>query len=130
MSTIVRDPHGQIWLLVKGAESHILPLCTATDRQLLATTQEHINSFAETGLRTLAVARRKMTEEELAKYEDGKFLCGFHIQRLFMRRYFLLLADLTEANQSLNDRSERIEAVNAKLEQSKSYFYSVFNKTI
>lgn len=72
MSTVVRDPQGQIWLLTKGAESHVLPLCSASDSQLVATTQDHINEFARTGLRTLAVARRKMTEEEFEKYEQGK----------------------------------------------------------
>lgn len=71
MSTIVRDSKGQIWLLTKGAESHVLPLCQATSKTLVATTQSHINDYARVGLRTLAVARRKMTEEEYEIYENG-----------------------------------------------------------
>lgn len=71
MSTIVRDRKGQIWLLTKGAESHVLPLCQATSRTLVAATQSHIDDYARVGLRTLAVARRKMTEEEYEIYENG-----------------------------------------------------------
>lgn len=78
MSTIVRDRKGQIWLLTKGAESHVLPLCQATSRTLVAVTQSHINDYARVGLRTLAVARRKMTEEEFEIYENG---LNFHLIR-------------------------------------------------
>lgn len=77
MSTIIRDAQGQIWLLTKGAESHVLPLCRAADRQLVAITQEHINDFARTGLRTLAVGRRKMSQEEFDAYEEGEFWAFF-----------------------------------------------------
>lgn len=74
MSTIVRDPVGQIWLYTKGAESHVLPLCdTSEDRKyIMHLTLMHINDFARLGLRTLAVARRKMSQEEYAQFTEGK----------------------------------------------------------
>ena len=72
MSVIVRDKKGQIWLFMKGAESHVLPLCDPTDRELIRVTQEHINEFARVGLRTLAVARRKLTNEEYINFVNGK----------------------------------------------------------
>lgn len=71
MSTIVRDGKGQIWLLTKGAESYVFPLCQETSRHRIAVTQQHINDYAKIGLRTLAVARRKMTNDEYLKYENG-----------------------------------------------------------
>lgn len=74
MSAIIQDPTGQIWLYTKGAESHVLPLCkTAEDEKpVIDVTLKHINDFAKLGLRTLAVARRKMTIEEYKQFYEGK----------------------------------------------------------
>lgn len=71
MSVIVRDVKGQIWLFMKGAESHVLPLCDQTSRAMISVTQEHINEFARVGLRTLAVARRKLTNQEYINFCNG-----------------------------------------------------------
>lgn len=75
MSTIVRTSRGEIWLYTKGAESHVFPLCLTTPEQesLRMITQKHINEFAETGLRTLAVARRKLTNEEFRTFCTGQY---------------------------------------------------------
>uniref|UniRef100_A0A1B0D1R6 Uncharacterized protein n=1 Tax=Phlebotomus papatasi TaxID=29031 RepID=A0A1B0D1R6_PHLPP len=70
MSVIVRDQKGQIWLYTKGAESHVLPLCDKTPRQLITVTQSHINDFAKLGLRTLTVARRKITNSEYIEFSN------------------------------------------------------------
>jgi phospholipid-translocating ATPase len=72
MSVIVRDKNDEIWLYTKGAESHVLPLCTKTSSHMTNTTQKHINEFAKQGLRTLAVARRKLTQHEFANFNNGK----------------------------------------------------------
>lgn len=74
MSTIIRDADGDIWLYTKGAESHVFPLCLASPSQaeLMKITQQHINDFAKIGLRTLAVARRKLTLDEYRTFETGK----------------------------------------------------------
>jgi phospholipid-translocating ATPase len=71
MSVIVRDKNDEIWLYTKGAESHVLPLCTKTSSHMTNTTQKHINEFAKQGLRTLAVARRKLTQNEFANFNNG-----------------------------------------------------------
>lgn len=74
MSTIVRDGKGDIWLYTKGAESHVFPLClteTPAQRDLMKVTLEHIDDFAKVGLRTLAVARRKLTDEEYQTFDTG-----------------------------------------------------------
>ncbi|EDW00128.1 phospholipid-transporting ATPase IF [Drosophila grimshawi] len=62
MSVIIRDESGVIWLYIKGAESSILPRCNPTS--LIAQTDEQITKYAKEGLRTLAVARRTLTESE------------------------------------------------------------------
>lgn len=73
MSTIVRDAKGEIWLYTKGAESHVLPLCQTTPSQseLIKITLKHIDDFAKIGLRTLAVARRKLTIDEYETFDIG-----------------------------------------------------------
>lgn len=80
MSVIIRDPKGGIWLYTKGAESHVFPLCTTTPSQLemMRATQQHIDDFAKIGLRTLAVARRKLTFEEFQAFEHGN-ICTYTI---------------------------------------------------
>ncbi|XP_049532124.1 phospholipid-transporting ATPase IF isoform X1 [Anopheles darlingi] len=92
MSVIVADPSGQKWLYTKGAESHVLPLCESGP--LIATTQGHVDEFAKCGLRTLAVARRQLTNDE---YEQFR-------------------AELNEASSSLVDRGTKIEACQRKIE--------------
>lgn len=75
MSTIIRDGKGDVWLYTKGAESHVFPLCltnTPARQELLSVTQKHIDDFAKIGLRTLAVARRKLTKEEYEQFDIGK----------------------------------------------------------
>lgn len=73
MSTIIQDAKGEIWLYTKGAESHVFPLCetTPSQMQLIKITQQHIDDFAKIGLRTLAVARRKLTAEEYETFDIG-----------------------------------------------------------
>ncbi|KAH8304501.1 hypothetical protein KR059_011394 [Drosophila kikkawai] len=68
MSVILRDcQSGTIWLYSKGAENIIFPRCKPSPR--LEQTDEQITKYAKEGLRTLAVARRTLSEEELASFE-------------------------------------------------------------
>lgn len=59
-------------MYTKGAESHVLPLCKLDQNPLVSQTQVHINDYAHLGLRTLAVARRKLNYEEYADFYNGK----------------------------------------------------------
>lgn len=74
MSTIIKDHKGDIWLYTKGAESHVFPLClnTPAQQELMKVTQQHIDEFARVGLRTLAVARRKLTLDEYKAFDIGE----------------------------------------------------------
>ncbi|KAH8418900.1 hypothetical protein KR222_003799, partial [Zaprionus bogoriensis] len=62
MSVIVRDENGSIWLYSKGAETAILPRCN--ESPLIAQVDAQITDYAKEGLRTLAVARKPLTEDE------------------------------------------------------------------
>ncbi|XP_073949125.1 phospholipid-transporting ATPase IF-like [Choristoneura fumiferana] len=62
MSVIVKDKDGKIWLFCKGAESSVFPLCR--NANLIEQTNQNINTFANKGLRTLAVAYREVPDEE------------------------------------------------------------------
>lgn len=66
MSIIVRDENGTIWLYSKGAETSILPRCIESPLNELVDAQ--ITEYAKEGLRTLAVARRILTEAEYARF--------------------------------------------------------------
>lgn len=94
MSVIVMDKFGQIWLICKGAESHVLPLCNTKSSHLVAQTQKHVNEFAKEGLRTLAIARRKMTKTEFINFNN----------------------ELIQANSSLTNRAEKVEMCQRKIE--------------
>ncbi|XP_017095903.2 phospholipid-transporting ATPase IF isoform X1 [Drosophila bipectinata] len=67
MSIIVRDEAGTIWLYSKGAENVIFPRCNPSLQ--LDQTNDQVTKYAKEGLRTLAVARRTLTEEDFSKFE-------------------------------------------------------------
>jgi phospholipid-translocating ATPase len=94
MSVVVMDKTGQIWLYTKGAESHVLPLCKNRNGHFVNQVQNHVNEFAREGLRTLAVARRKLTKLEYISFSN----------------------ELIEANNSLTNRGERVEVCQRKVE--------------
>jgi len=61
MSVIVRDSENRLWLLAKGAETSIIDFCKEGPKNA---TLNHINDYAEKGLRTLAVAAKRLDETE------------------------------------------------------------------
>ncbi|XP_063363276.1 phospholipid-transporting ATPase IF [Cydia amplana] len=65
MSVVLRDKDGKIWLFCKGAESSVFPLCV--NQIMVDDTNVDINSFANKGLRTLAIAYREIPDEEYEK---------------------------------------------------------------
>ncbi len=73
MSVIVPLPEiagtvsGGALLLTKGADSVVLPLCTA-GAPIPADVVETLNKFADQGLRTLCLAQRIVTAAELAEF--------------------------------------------------------------
>ncbi|XP_059473121.1 phospholipid-transporting ATPase IF isoform X2 [Neocloeon triangulifer] len=61
MTVVVEDEKGNIWLLCKGAESIVAPLCTSGP---IDTALKHVGDFAVLGLRTLVIARRALTRDD------------------------------------------------------------------
>ncbi|KAI8035336.1 phospholipid-transporting ATPase IF isoform X2 [Drosophila gunungcola] len=96
MSVIVRDTEGRKWIYTKGAESYVFPLCANSSAQLVSKTDAHISEFARLGLRTLAIARRLIAEEE---YQD-------------------FLIELGQANSSLENRKQLSEECYSKIESN------------
>lgn len=96
MSAIVRMPDGKIKLFCKGADSMIYSrLARGLQQDLRKTTAEHLEMFAQEGLRTLCVAERDVDEELYQEWsKDQEF-----------------------ASQALQDREDRLEEVADRIER-------------
>ncbi|KAG7944440.1 hypothetical protein I3843_15G102600 [Carya illinoinensis] len=96
MSVIVRNKDGKLLLLCKGADSVIFERLAKNGREFEEKTKEHINEYADAGLRTLVLAYRELDEEEYKEFNR----------------------ELTEAKNSVSaDREEMIEEVGEKIER-------------
>ncbi|KAF2102775.1 putative phospholipid-translocating P-type ATPase domain-containing protein [Rhizodiscina lignyota] len=101
MSIIVKMPDGTIRLLTKGADSVIYPRLSRDHEgqdDLKIVTSNHLEMFANEGLRTLCVAERVLDPEE----------------------YRVWHASYTLATQALADRDAKVEEVSSALEQQLS----------
>ncbi|VFQ92559.1 unnamed protein product [Cuscuta campestris] len=70
MSVIIRDESGQIFLLCKGADSIIFERLAKNGRMYLEATTKHLNDYGEAGLRTLALAYKKLDEPEYSAWNE------------------------------------------------------------
>ncbi|KAL4633308.1 hypothetical protein ACB092_04G113900 [Castanea dentata] len=70
MSVIVRNMEGKLLLLCKGADSVMFERLTKNGKEFEEQTQEHINEYANAGLRTLVLAYRELDEEEYNKFNE------------------------------------------------------------
>ncbi|KAH7865009.1 hypothetical protein Vadar_001117 [Vaccinium darrowii] len=70
MSAITRDEDGQLLLLCKGADSIIFDRLSKNGREYEEATTKHLKDYGEAGLRTLALAYRKLEEEEYSAWND------------------------------------------------------------
>lgn len=61
MTVVVRDPHGQIKVYIKGADSILMPLLRKEEPNLKQTL-DYLDGYAKEGLRTLLVAEKVITE--------------------------------------------------------------------
>jgi phospholipid-translocating ATPase len=74
MSVLLRLPSGLIVLISKGADEVMLPLCSTTcSVDHLRRQQEICDDFASSGLRTLVVGCRGVSEEEYAQWLSHTF---------------------------------------------------------
>nr|GEZ31773.1 probable phospholipid-transporting ATPase 4 [Tanacetum cinerariifolium] len=70
MSVIVKDETGQILLLCKGADSIIFDRLAKNGRVYEEATTKHLNDYGEAGLRTLALAYKKLDESDYAAWNE------------------------------------------------------------
>jgi phospholipid-translocating ATPase len=97
MSVIVRNPQGRIVLYCKGADSVIYErLAADQDPTLKAQTAKDMETFANSGLRTLCIAYRYLEEREFLEWS----------------------AIYDAATSSVNDRDEAIDKANERIEHS------------
>lgn len=78
MSVVIRFPDNTVKVLVKGADSSMFSILAednGRNNHLRNLTQSHLTDYSSQGLRTLVVAARDLTDEELSewqnKYEDA-----------------------------------------------------------
>ncbi|PUZ64409.1 hypothetical protein GQ55_3G141700 [Panicum hallii var. hallii] len=72
MSVIVKNEEGKIFLFSKGADSVMFERLSGSQSAYREVTQQHINEYADAGLRTLVLAYRELEEDEYANF-DRKF---------------------------------------------------------
>ncbi|XP_018625437.1 phospholipid-transporting ATPase 1-like isoform X1 [Nicotiana tomentosiformis] len=78
MSVVIRFPNDSVKVLVKGADTSMFSILSKeheTHEHIKNTTHTHLNEYSSEGLRTLVVAARDLTGEELEEwqclYEDA-----------------------------------------------------------
>jgi phospholipid-translocating ATPase len=97
MSVVVRslnEDDRRLFLLTKGADNIIFERLKEGEEELKAITTQHLDAFANEGLRTLTLAYKVVSEEYYADWSQ---------------RYH-------DATTTLDDREEKIEAVSAEIE--------------
>ncbi|KAH0919752.1 hypothetical protein HID58_027412 [Brassica napus] len=96
MSVIVQDEDGKLLLLCKGADNVMFERLSKKGREFEVETRDHVNEYADAGLRTLILAYRELDEKE---YKD------FSVR-------------ISEAKSSVSaDRESLIEEVTEKVEK-------------
>ncbi|XP_078432004.1 putative phospholipid-transporting ATPase 5 [Wolffia australiana] len=99
MSVILSDEEGQILLLCKGADSIIFERLSKNGRMYEGETSKHLNEYGEAGLRTLALAYRKLEESEYsswnAEFVKAKTAIGPEREALLENMADLMEKDLT-----------------------------------
>jgi len=68
MSVIVRTPSDKIIVFCKGADSIIEKRLRSQELKVLEKTKQHLDEFAKTGLRTLLIAAKEISEAEYQSF--------------------------------------------------------------
>ncbi|XP_010551325.1 PREDICTED: putative phospholipid-transporting ATPase 9 [Tarenaya hassleriana] len=70
MSVIVQDEDGKLLLLCKGADSVMFERLAKNGREFEEETRDHVNEYADAGLRTLILAFRELNEKEYNVFNE------------------------------------------------------------
>ncbi|CAN8293821.1 unnamed protein product [Cochlearia groenlandica] len=71
MSVIVRDEDGKLMLLTKGADNVMFERLAKDGRKFEEKTREHVNEYADAGLRTLILGYREVDEDEYIEFNKN-----------------------------------------------------------
>lgn len=71
MSVIVRDANKKIYIFTKGADNIVSQKLKPEQQELLKVTSEHLLQFAKNGLRTLMMAYKELTENEVKLFLES-----------------------------------------------------------
>jgi phospholipid-translocating ATPase len=72
MTVVVKTPDGEIKALMKGADSIVRERLTDPDSSMFKQTLMYLNSFADSGLRTLLLAERVLDKHEYEEW-NGRY---------------------------------------------------------
>lgn len=87
MSVVVKFPNGELWLLTKGADNMIYPLLSSqNDPQMLKDTLSHLEAYAEDGLRTLTIARKRLDTEMYTKWSEKYRTANSNLEEIRKRK--------------------------------------------
>ncbi|KAG7651033.1 putative P-type phospholipid transporter [Arabidopsis thaliana] len=96
MSVIVQEEDGKLLLLCKGADNVMFERLSKNGREFEEETRDHVNEYADAGLRTLILAYRELDEKEYKVFNER----------------------ISEAKSSVSaDRESLIEEVTEKIEK-------------
>eukprot|EP00656_Telonema_subtile_P052944 TRINITY_DN7518_c0_g1_i4.p1 TRINITY_DN7518_c0_g1~~TRINITY_DN7518_c0_g1_i4.p1 ORF type:complete len:1259 (-),score=380.49 TRINITY_DN7518_c0_g1_i4:64-3840(-) len=96
MSVIVKMADGTFRIITKGADNIILSLLEDRNSPVVRATAEHITACATLGLRTLLVAQRILSVEEISAWQDK-----------FNENKHLSLDEVEDAQQALGESLEQ-----------------------
>uniref|UniRef100_A0A1J3E185 Phospholipid-transporting ATPase n=2 Tax=Noccaea caerulescens TaxID=107243 RepID=A0A1J3E185_NOCCA len=71
MSVIVQDEDGKLLLLCKGADNVMFERLSKNGREFEEETRDHVNEYADAGLRTLILAYRELDENEYKVFNES-----------------------------------------------------------
>ena len=102
MSVIIRDIDGVIKMIIKGADSTMIPRLATGQESIFELTDAHMRQYAVEGMRCLVVGEKIIPE---AEYES------------WHRRYLGALTNLTEVEKRKNGESNEIDNLEDAMEQ-------------
>ncbi|XP_020226579.1 putative phospholipid-transporting ATPase 9 [Cajanus cajan] len=96
MSVIIRDEEGKLLLFSKGADSVMFERLARDGREFIEKTKQHIDEYADAGLRTLILAYRELDEEEYNLFNKE-----------FMEAKNLVSADREQIVEEISEKIEK-----------------------
>ena len=102
MSVIVRDIDGKIKMVIKGADSAMLPRLASGQDEVFQLTDDHMRQYAVEGMRCLVVGQKEIPEQEYNEWHT---------------RYMAALTNLAEVEKRKAGDDNQIDTLEDFMEQ-------------